>query len=104
MNAKDSVGYKKDVDYDTKHVRSGPEGGTAPEFKCFNCDVWFDGNEWRYTLSKAWYPFLKYKINFYARRNALRRFLKSIRKNTQDLSEQSGLEEKKTQGEAQGWI
>ena len=36
----------------------------SPKFKCFNCDEWFDGNEWRYTLSKAWYPSLKYKNNF----------------------------------------
>ena len=64
MNAKAFVEYKKGVDYDEKHVRSGPEGGTAPEFKCFNCDVWFDGNEWRYNFNKLWYPFLKYKINF----------------------------------------
>ena len=64
MNAKAFVEYKKDVDYDTKHVRPGPEGGTAPEFKCFNCNTWFDGNEWKYTLSKAWYPSLEHKINF----------------------------------------
>ena len=64
MNAKAFVEYKKGVDYDEKHVRSGPEGGTAPEFKCFNCDAWFDGNEWRYSLSKSWYPSLEYKINF----------------------------------------
>jgi hypothetical protein len=64
MNVKACVGFKKGVDYDTKHVRPGPEGGTAPEFKCFNCNTWFDGNEWRYTLSKAWYPSLEYKINF----------------------------------------
>ena len=64
MNAKVFVGFKKDVDYDTEAVRPGPEGGTAPEFKCFNCDAWFDGNEWKYTFSKYWYPFLEYKINF----------------------------------------
>ena len=64
MNAKASVGYKKGVDYDPKRVRAGPKGGTAPEFKCFNCDTWFDGNEWRYSLSKTWYPSLEYKINF----------------------------------------
>ena len=64
MNAKVFVGFKKDVDYDTEAVRPGPEGGTAPEFKCFNCDTWFDGNEWKYTFSKYWYPFLEYKINF----------------------------------------
>ena len=64
MNAKASVEYKKGKDYDEATVRPGPEGGTAPEFKCFNCDEWFDGNGWRYTLSKAWYPFLKHKINF----------------------------------------
>ena len=64
MNAKASVGYKKGEDYDPKSVRPGPKGGTAPEFKCFNCDEWFDGNEWRYTFSKTWYPFLKHKINF----------------------------------------
>ena len=64
MNARVFVGYKKGEDYDTKRVRPGLEGGTAPEFKCFNCNTWFDGNEWKYTLSKAWYPSLKYKINF----------------------------------------
>jgi len=64
MNVKVFVGYKKGVDYDSAAVRAGPKGGTAPEFKCFNCDAWFDGNEWRYTLSQAWYPSLKYKINF----------------------------------------
>ena len=64
MNAKVFVGYKKDVDYDTKGVRPGPKGGTAPEFKCFNCEKWFDANDWRYNFSKHWYPFLKYKINF----------------------------------------
>jgi hypothetical protein len=63
-NAKDFVGYKKGEDYDPERVRPGPKGGVAPEFKCFNCDTWFDGNGWRYSLSKAWYPFLKYKINF----------------------------------------
>lgn len=64
MNAKVFVGFKKGVDYDAQHVRPGPKGGTAPEFKCFNCDKWFDGNEWRYTLSKSWYPSLQYQINF----------------------------------------
>ena len=64
MNAKVFVGYKKGEDYDPKSVRPGPEGGTAPEFKCFNCDEWFDGNGWRYSLSKAWYPSLEHKINF----------------------------------------
>ena len=64
MNAKAFVEYKKGVDYDEKHVRPGPEGGMAPEFKCFNCGSWFDGNEWRYSFSKSWYPFLEYKINF----------------------------------------
>ena len=64
MNAKVYVGFKKGVDYDEASVRAGPKGGTAPEFKCFNCDEWFDGNEWRYTLSKAWHPSLEYKINF----------------------------------------
>ena len=64
MNAKASVGYKKGKDYDEATVRPGPEGGTAPEFRCFNCDEWFDGNGWRYSLSKTWYPFLKHKINF----------------------------------------
>ena len=64
MNVKASVGFKKGVDYDAQSVRAGPEGGTAPEFKCFNCYEWFDGNEWRYSLSKAWYPSLEYKINF----------------------------------------
>ena len=64
MNAKVFVGFKKGVDYDAEYVRSGPKGGTAPEFKCFNCDKWFDGNEWRYTLAKAWHPSLEYKINF----------------------------------------
>ena len=63
MNAKDYVGYKKGVDYDPKRVRRGPKG-TSPEFKCFNCNKWFDGKEWKYSLSKAWYPSLKYKINF----------------------------------------
>ena len=64
MNVKACVGFKKGVDYDAQSVRAGPEGGTAPEFKCFNCYEWFDGNEWRYSLSKAWYPSLEYKINF----------------------------------------
>jgi hypothetical protein len=64
MNAKVCVGFKKGVDYNEEHVRAGPKGGTAPEFTCFNCGKWFDGNEWRYTLSKTWYPSLKYKINF----------------------------------------
>ena len=64
MNVKVYVGFKKGVDYDAATVRAGPKGGTAPEFRCFNCDKWFDGNEWRYTLSKAWYPSLEYKINF----------------------------------------
>ena len=44
MNAKASVGYKKGKDYDEATVRPGPKGGTAPEFRCFNCDEWFDGN------------------------------------------------------------
>ena len=64
MNAKVFVGYKKGVDYDPKSVRPGPKGGTAPEFKCFNCDEWFDGNDWRYDFNKSWYPFLTYKKNF----------------------------------------
>ena len=64
MNARVSVVYEKGVDYDPKNVRPGIKGGTAPEFKCFNCDEWFDGNEWKYTFSKAWYPFLKYQTNF----------------------------------------
>ena len=64
MNVKACVGFKKGVDYDAQSVRAGPDGGTAPEFKCFNCYEWFDGNEWKYTLSKAWYPSLEYKINF----------------------------------------
>ena len=64
MNVKACVGFKKGVDYDAQSVRAGPEGGTAPEFKCFNCYEWFDGNEWRYSLSKSWYPSLEYKINF----------------------------------------
>ena len=64
MNAKASVGYKKGVDYDPKRVRPGPKGGTAPEFKCFNFNTWFDANDWRYSLSKYWYPSLKYKNNF----------------------------------------
>ena len=64
MNAKVYVGFKKGVDYDAETVRPGPKGGTAPEFKCFNCSSWFDGNEWRYTLSKKWHPSLEYKINF----------------------------------------
>jgi len=64
MNAKASVGYKKGKDYDEATVRPGPKGGTAPEFRCFNCDEWFDGNGWKYNFSKSWYPFLKHKINF----------------------------------------
>ena len=64
MNAKAFVGYKKGEDYDPKSVRPGPKGGTAPDFKCFNCDAWFDGNGRRYSLSKARYPSLEYKINF----------------------------------------
>ncbi len=64
MNVKASVGYKEGEDYDPKSVRPGPEGGTAPNFKCFNCGTWFDGNEWKYTFSKHWYPFLEYKTNF----------------------------------------
>jgi len=64
MNVKDYVGYKAGVDYDPKRVRPGPKGGTAPEFKCFNCGKWFDGNECRYSLDKAWYPSLKYKNNY----------------------------------------
>ena len=64
MNAMASVGYKKGVDYDPKRARPGPKGGTAPEFKCFNCNTWFDANDWRYSLSKYWYPSLKYKNNF----------------------------------------
>ena len=64
MNVKACVGFKKGVDYDAKSVRAGLKGGTAPEFKCFNCEEWFDGNEWSYSLSKAWYPSLEYKINF----------------------------------------
>jgi len=64
MNVKACVGFKKGVDYDAQSVRAGPEGGTAPEFKCFNCGTWFDGNEWRYSFSKSWYPFLEYQINF----------------------------------------
>ena len=64
MNAKACVGFKKGVDYNEKSVRAGPKGGTAPEFKCFNCSAWFDGNEWRYSFSKSWYPFLEYQINF----------------------------------------
>ena len=64
MNVKACVGFKKGVDYDAQSVRAGPEGGTAPEVKCFNCYEWFDGNEWKYTLSKSWYPSLEYKINF----------------------------------------
>jgi len=61
MNVKVYVGFKKGVDYDPERVRPG---GTAPEFKCFNCDTWFDGNEWNYSFSKSWYPFLKYENNF----------------------------------------
>ena len=64
MNAKACVGFKKGVDYNAKSVREGPKGGTAPEFKCSNCSAWFDGNEWRYSFSKSWYPFLEYQINF----------------------------------------
>jgi hypothetical protein len=58
------VGFKKGKDYDPKRVRPGPKGGTAPEFKCFNCETWFDGNEWNYSLGKAWYPSLEYTNNF----------------------------------------
>ena len=79
MNAKASVGYKKGEDYDPKSVRPGPEGGTAPEFQCFNCDEWFDGNGWRYTLSKAWYPSLEIKLTFCVVHIALRRFLRNIK-------------------------
>jgi len=64
MNARVSVAYEKGVDYDPKRVRPGPKGGTAPEFRCFNCDEWFDGNEWNYSLGKAWYPSLEYNNNF----------------------------------------
>ena len=64
MNARVFVGFEKGIDYDPKSVRPGPKGGTAPEFKCFNCDEWFDGNEWNYSLGKAWYPSLEYKNNF----------------------------------------
>ena len=64
MNARVSVVYEKGVDYDPERVRPGPKGGTAPEFRCFNCDEWFDGNEWNYSLGKAWYPSLEYKNNF----------------------------------------
>ena len=64
MNVKACVGFKKGVDYSEKSVRAGPKGGTAPEFKCFNCSTWFDGNGWRYSFSKSWYPFLEYQINF----------------------------------------
>ena len=38
MNAKVFVAYEKGKDYDPKSVRPGPKGGTAPEFKCFNCN------------------------------------------------------------------
>ena len=79
MNVKVYVGFKKGVDYGAKTVRPGPKGGTAPEFKCFNCGRWFDGNEWRYTFSKHWHPFLEYKINLYVVRDALWRFMKNIR-------------------------
>ena len=64
MNVKVCVAYKKEIDYNATTVRSGPEGGTAPEFKCFNCGKWFDGNTWKYTFSKHWYPFLQYNVNF----------------------------------------
>ena len=64
MNARVSVAYEKGVDYDPKRVRPGAKGGTAPEFKCFNCDEWFDGNEWNYSLDKSWYPSLEYQTNF----------------------------------------
>ena len=46
-------------DFNPKSVRPGPE------FKCFQCGDWFDGNTWRYTFAKHWYPFLKYPINFF---------------------------------------
>ena len=58
MNVKVFVEYKKGVDYNPKSVRPGPE------FKCFNCGEWFNGNDWKYSLSKKWYPSLKYNINF----------------------------------------
>ena len=58
MNVKVFVEYKKGVDYNRKRVRPGPE------FKCFNCGEWFNGNDWKYSLSKKWYPSLKYNINF----------------------------------------
>ena len=45
-------------DFNPKSVRPGPE------FKCFQCGDWFDGNTWRYTFAKHLYPFLKYPINF----------------------------------------
>ena len=64
MNARVFVGYKKGVDYDPKSVRLGPKGSTSPNFKCFNCGKWFSGKDWKYSLSKAWYPTLKYAINF----------------------------------------
>ena len=64
MNAKAFVESKKVENYDPKSVRPGPKGGTAPEFKSFNCDEWFDANEWRYSLDKHWYPFIEYKNNF----------------------------------------
>ena len=66
MNAKVFVAYKEGKDYDTNSVRPGPKGGTAPEFKCFNCDKWFKGEDWKYSLNKMWYPKadLKYNTNF----------------------------------------
>ena len=64
MNVRVSVVYEKGVDYDPKRVRRGPKGGPAPEIKCVNWDEWFDGNEWNYSLGKAWYPSLEYKNNF----------------------------------------
>ena len=64
MSVKVFVEYKEGIDYDPATVRPGPKGSTAPEFKCFNCGKWFNGNDWKYTMSKHWYPSLKYKNNF----------------------------------------
>jgi len=64
MNVRVSVAYEAGIDYDPSVVRKGKPGSRSPEFKCFNCDNWFKGEDWKYSLSKYWYPSLKYKNNF----------------------------------------
>jgi len=66
MNVKVYVGFEAGVDYDPSRVRKGKPGSRAPEFKCFNCDKWFKGEDWKYSLNKMWYPKadLKYNTNF----------------------------------------